>query len=98
MPVLLDDATVAKALEGLKGWKLSDDKKFITKDFKFEAFQDAFAFMTRVAEKAENLNHHPDWSNVYNKVSITLSTHDVGGLSKLDFTLASQIDAAVIQR
>jgi 4a-hydroxytetrahydrobiopterin dehydratase len=65
----------------------------IKKQFLFEDFNQAFGFMTRVALKAETMNHHPEWFNVYNKVDITLSTHDVGGLSDKDVTLATFIDS-----
>ena len=62
------------------------------KSFKFKSFSEAWGFMTRVALAAEKLNHHPEWSNVYNRVEITLTTHDCGGLSDLDVTLARRID------
>ena len=67
----------------------------ITRDFVFADFSEAFAFMTRVALLAETMNHHPEWSNVYRTVSITLSTHDAGGLTELDTRLAKAIDALV---
>ena len=65
----------------------------IHRDFTFVSFVEAFAFMTAVALHAERLDHHPEWSNVYGKVSITLTSHDIGGLSARDFTLARAIDA-----
>jgi 4a-hydroxytetrahydrobiopterin dehydratase len=85
-----DDAK--EALKGLEGWKLTADQKSITKDFTFKNFSEAFGFMTRVALKAETMNHHPEWKNVYNKVGITLSTHDAGGLTALDVELAKAIE------
>lgn len=78
-------------LAKLKGWSLLKDT--IKKDFEFNDFKAAMAFMARVAFEAEKLNHHPNWSNSYNKVSIKLTTHDAGGLTKKDFDLARKIDA-----
>ena len=74
----------------LDGWALSDKK--IEKIFTFKDFKSAFAFMTSCAAYAEEINHHPDWSNVYNKVEVSLTTHDVSGLSDLDFQMASFMD------
>ncbi len=82
----------AKALAGLDGWRELDGRDAIAKTFKFKDFNTAFGFMTRVAMEAEKADHHPEWSNVYNKVEITLSTHDVGGLSDKDIALAKVID------
>jgi len=65
---------------------------FIKREFVFENFVLAFGFMTSVAIEADNANHHPDWQNVYNKVNISLSTHDAGGLTEQDFNLATKID------
>jgi 4a-hydroxytetrahydrobiopterin dehydratase len=76
--------------EKLKGWKLNDDS--IEKKLKFKDFPSAIAFMVKVAFEAEKLNHHPEWSNNYNKLHIKLTTHDKGGLTKLDFALATKID------
>ncbi|OYZ01377.1 MAG: 4a-hydroxytetrahydrobiopterin dehydratase [Sphingobacteriia bacterium 28-36-52] len=73
-----------------QSWELKSDS--IEREFVFKDFVQAFAFMTSVAANTETLNHHPYWSNVYNKVTITLSTHDVSGLTELDFELASIID------
>jgi len=70
------------------GWKLTDGRDAIHKDFLFKDFNQAFGFMTRIALKAEKMDHHPEWFNVYNKVQITLSSHDVSGLSQRDLTLA----------
>lgn len=74
----------------LKNWSL--DGNYIKRDFKFKTFVEAFSFMTGVALEAEKMNHHPDWSNVYNNVSINLNTHDVNGVTQLDFDLAHRID------
>jgi 4a-hydroxytetrahydrobiopterin dehydratase len=87
----LEEQEVGERLRKLQGWELADDA--IYKEFQFADFKEAFAFMTRVAAAAEEMNHHPDWSNVYNKVQISLSSHDVGGLSARDFNLATRIDA-----
>ncbi len=73
------------------GWVLAADRKSIHQSFKFKDFNEAWAFMSRVALMAEKLDHHPEWSNVYNKVEITLSTHDAGGLTALDLKLATAI-------
>lgn len=81
------------ALAELKGWSYDPAADAIAREFKFRDFSAAFAFMTRVALLAEKAGHHPDWSNVYNTVSIRLSTHDAGGLSGKDIDLARQIDA-----
>ncbi len=90
----LDDATVRSALAALPGWTLSADGISITRSFRFADFAQAFAFMTRSALAAEKLDHHPEWSNVYNRVEVKLTTHDAGGLTKLDFDLAGLMDAA----
>jgi 4a-hydroxytetrahydrobiopterin dehydratase len=74
-------------------WTLVDGK--LHKSFRFKDFVDAFGFMSRVALAAESLNHHPEWCNVYNTVVIDLSTHDAGGLTALDFTLASRIEGLI---
>ena len=74
----------------LKGWTF--EKKAIKRDFKFKTFVEAFSFMTAIALEAEKMNHHPEWSNVYNSVSINLSTHDANGITQLDFDFANLID------
>ena len=80
-------------LKNLNSWKASHDgQEAITKEFVFSDFKSAFSFMTKVALKAEELGHHPEWSNVYNKVSITLTTHDVKGMSEKDILLGKYID------
>tara|TARA_B110001450_G_scaffold241928_1_gene251780 strand:+ start:308 stop:601 length:294 start_codon:yes stop_codon:yes gene_type:complete len=79
----------SKKLENLDGWnKTSDGRDSYQKLFKFSDFKQAFSFMTCIAMKAEQINHHPEWENIYNKVKITLTTHDVGGISKLDYDMA----------
>lgn len=74
------------------GWAMAEDADAIEKSFEFSDFVHAFGFMTEVALWAEKWDHHPDWSNVYNRVKINLTTHDVGGLSALDAKLARKID------
>ena len=82
------------ALAGLDGWAELPDRDAIAKSYKFADFNAAFAFMARVALKAEKMDHHPEWFNVYNKVDIVLSTHDAGGLTSRDVELAKFIDRA----
>jgi 4a-hydroxytetrahydrobiopterin dehydratase len=89
---LLKNEEIQKLLAELPGWRLLAGGKAITKDFTFKNFSEAFVFMTRVALKAEKLDHHPDWKNVYNKVGVTLSTHDRGGVTELDGELAEAIE------
>ncbi|XP_014479549.1 PREDICTED: pterin-4-alpha-carbinolamine dehydratase 2 [Dinoponera quadriceps] len=74
------------------GWTVQPDRDAIYKEFVFTNFNEAFGFMTRVALQAEKMNHHPEWFNVYNKVNVTLSSHDVNGLSQRDVKLATFID------
>jgi len=89
----LDQAARAAALGGLDGWDEVEGRDAIAKSFKFKDFNAAFGFMTRVALLAEKQDHHPEWFNVYNRVDITLSTHDAGGLSERDIRLAAAIDS-----
>lgn len=74
------------------GWEMTEGRDAIEKTFKFDDFADAFGWMTRAAIWAEKWDHHPEWSNVYNKVTVTLTTHDVDGLSTLDAKLARKMD------
>jgi len=83
------------ALQELSAWREVAGRDAIQRSLKFKDFNAAFAFMTRVALKAESMDHHPEWFNVYNRVDITLTTHDADGLSERDVTLAAFIDAAV---
>ncbi|MBB3931898.1 4a-hydroxytetrahydrobiopterin dehydratase [Kaistia hirudinis] len=80
------------ALAQLSGWTLRDDGTAIGRRFVFTDFSEAFAFMTRAALAAERIGHHPDWSNSYRTVEVSLTTHDAGGLSELDFELAAAMD------
>ena len=77
-------------VRNMNGWELKDEK--LQKSFKFTNFVEAFGFMTRIALEAERMNHHPEWSNVYNNVIIKLSTHDAGGITDHDIKLAKIID------
>jgi 4a-hydroxytetrahydrobiopterin dehydratase len=88
----LTDAERAAALAALPQWSLREDGLAITRTFRFADFAEAFGFMARVAILAEKADHHPEWFNVYNRVDITLTTHDAGGLSQRDVALASAID------
>lgn len=74
------------------GWAMAEGRDAIVKTFEFTDFADAFGWMTRAAIWAEKWNHHPEWQNVYNKVTVTLTTHDVDGLSTLDAKLARKMD------
>jgi 4a-hydroxytetrahydrobiopterin dehydratase len=85
-----------KKFEEIEGWDMTNDgREAVEKIFKFSDFKQAFSFMTIIALKAEQMGHHPEWENVYNKVKITLTTHDAGGLSKLDYDLALYIDSSL---
>lgn len=95
-PDPIDPVEVAAAVAGLDGWTLVDDTR-IAKTYRFASFVEAFAFMTRCADLAEELNHHPEWSNVYSRVDIELTTHDVGGLSNYDIEFARRADGFLSQ-
>ena len=84
---------IAAALRDLPGWELRDGS--LHRDVELADFRAAFAFMTRVAFEAEDLNHHPAWSNVWNRVSIDLATHDAGGITEFDLELARRISTIV---
>jgi len=94
MPIpRLSPAEAEAALAALPGWALRADGLAIARSLAFRDFSEAFAFMTRVALLAEKADHHPEWSNVWNRVDITLTTHDAGGLSTRDIALAEAINA-----
>jgi len=90
----LPTTEIAKRLQELDGWILSDDALSINKTFKFGNFIEAFGFMTECAIHAEKLGHHPEWSNVYRTVEVKLTTHDASGLTELDFNLAKKMEKA----
>ncbi|MBU8543741.1 MULTISPECIES: 4a-hydroxytetrahydrobiopterin dehydratase [Roseomonadaceae] len=89
----LDAATRAELPHTLPLWQLAEGRDAITRRFRFADFSTAWAFMSRVALLAEKLDHHPEWSNVWNRVEILLTTHDAGGLSERDIAMAQAIDA-----
>jgi len=88
----LDDAARKGLPARLPGWQLANGRDAIQKTFKFKDFSEAFGFMSRAALVAEKLDHHPEWSNVWNRVDVTLSTHSAGGLTNLDLELAEAMD------
>jgi len=88
----LDNAARRSALAKLNGWSEVSGRDAISKKFTFKNFNEAFGFMSRVALVAEKMDHHPEWSNVYKTVDVTLSTHDAGGLTELDVKLAEAMD------
>ncbi|MFM5916126.1 MAG: 4a-hydroxytetrahydrobiopterin dehydratase [Novosphingobium sp.] len=88
----LSQAQVDSLLAEVSGWSLRDDGKAITRTFKFKDFNAAFGFMTRVALYADKADHHPEWFNVYNRVEMTLTTHDADGLSQRDADMARAIE------
>lgn len=89
----LNEEVVKQSLQELDGWMLLRGVE-IKKTFLFSDFKSAFSFMSSCANYAEHINHHPDWTNSYNKVEVTLTTHDVSGLSQLDFDMAAFMDEA----
>lgn len=93
MAAKLTGAKRANALKSIRGWKLEDGRDAIEKTFIFDDFITAFGFMSSVALVAQQMDHHPEWFNVYNRVLVVLSTHDAGGLTQLDIELAAAIDA-----
>jgi len=92
MPKLLSAEERGAAMKRLSAWHMAEGGDGITRSFVFKDFNEAFGFMTRVALKAQEMNHHPEWFNVYNRVDITLSTHDAHGLTERDIALAQFID------
>lgn len=90
-PQRLTDTEIQTALGELHGWSLQGNK--LHRQFKFANFNEAFGFMARLALVAETLGHHPEWSNVYNKVTINLTTHDAGGITELDIKFATQANS-----
>ena len=88
----LDDTARKNIATLLPEWRMAESRDAIQKTFKFKDFNAAFGFMTRAALVAEQMNHHPEWFNVWNRVDVTLSTHDAGGLTELDLKLAQAMD------
>ena len=93
MPNKLTDAQITDSLAEIEGWRRLENRDAIYKQFEFSDFIAAFSWMLRGAMFAEKMNHHPEWFNVYNKVEVTLATHDVEGLSEKDFKLAQLMDS-----
>ncbi|GAA0737011.1 4a-hydroxytetrahydrobiopterin dehydratase [Sphingomonas japonica] len=91
----LSEAERVEALDGLPDWDNDEARDAIVRGFTFDNFSQAFGFMTQVALIAEKLDHHPEWSNMWNRVEIVLTTHDAGGLSGRDIEMAQAIDALV---
>jgi 4a-hydroxytetrahydrobiopterin dehydratase len=95
-PVKIGAAPALETLsgEGYAGWSAVKGRDALAKTFKFEDFNTAFGWMTRIALAAEKLDHHPEWFNVYNRVEVVLATHDAEGVTELDLTLARLMEAA----
>jgi 4a-hydroxytetrahydrobiopterin dehydratase len=91
----LSEAERADALDGLPDWDYDEGRDAISREFMFDDFNQAFGFMTQVALLAEKADHHPEWSNVYNRVTILLTTHDAGGLSSRDIEMAEAIEELI---
>jgi len=89
----LDAGARADALKKLSHWKAVEGRDAISRSFKFKDFNEAFGFMARVALLADKMDHHPEWFNVYNKVDVTLSTHDAGGVTQNDVDMATAMDS-----
>ena len=94
----LEGKSLRDAVNGLPAWIYDDARKALYRCIEARDFVDAFGLMTQIAILAEKRDHHPEWSNVYNRVTITLTTHDAGGLSRRDIALATRIDALSIFR
>jgi 4a-hydroxytetrahydrobiopterin dehydratase len=89
---ILTPENLESVVRNLPGWNLAANGKSISKIYKFKDFNAAFGFMTRVAQVAEKMDHHPEWLNVYNRVEVTLSTHDARGVTEFDVKLASEME------
>jgi len=87
----LSSEQISEELKNLPGWSIKDEK--LHRDFEFESFNQAFGFMTRAAMEIEKMNHHPEWFNVYNKITIDLMTHDAGGITQNDIDLAKILNS-----
>ena len=87
----LSQAEIDEELKNLPGWSVVNEK--LHKEFQFDSFNQAFGFMTRAAMEIEKMNHHPEWFNVYNKITIDLTTHDAGGITKNDVNLAKILNS-----
>jgi len=90
------ESSASKKLSELDGWSFSNNQ--LVKQFTFSDFQEAMSMMVRISYICEKMNHHPDWTNVYNRLAIQLSTHDAGGVTDKDFELAGKIDKALASK
>ena len=91
MMIKLSSDEITKELENLPGWNVVEGK--LHRDFEFASFNEAFGFMTRAAMEIEKMNHHPEWFNVYNRISVDLMTHDAGGITQNDINLAKILNS-----
>ena len=89
----VSEAEIIEELKKLEGWNVKDNK--LHKEFQFDSFNQAFGFMTRAAMEIEKMNHHPEWFNVYNRITIDLTTHDAGGITNNDLNLARILNSLV---
>jgi len=89
----LSSEKISEQLKNLPGWSVKEEK--LHKDFEFESFNQAFGFMTRAAMEIEKMNHHPEWFNVYNRITVDLTTHDAGGITENDINLAKILNSLV---
>ena len=89
----LSESDIDEELKKLSGWNVKDDK--LHKEFQFDSFNQAFGFMTRAAMEIEKMNHHPEWFNVYNRITVDLTTHDAGGITNNDVNLARILNSLV---
>ena len=87
----LSDGEIAEAIGGLEGWAVRDGK--LHKEYEFGSFNEAFGFMARASMEIEKANHHPEWANVYNRLTVDLTTHDAGGITERDAALARTLDS-----
>jgi len=91
--IRLSSEKISEELKNLPGWSIKDEK--LHRDFEFESFNQAFGFMTRAAMEIEKMNHHPEWFNVYNRLTVDLMTHDAGGITQNDVELAKILNSLV---
>ena len=91
--IRLSQTDIDEELKNLSGWNVVNEK--LHKEFQFDSFNQAFGFMTRAAMEIEKMNHHPEWFNVYNRITIELTTHDAGGITKNDVNLARILNSLV---
>jgi len=91
--IKLSESIIEEKLKNLPGWSLKNDKLY--KEFQFNDFNQAFGFMTRAAMEIEKMNHHPEWFNVYNRITVELTTHDAGGITDNDVNLARILNSLI---